>query len=126
MAKMLHTMIRVLNPKGSIEFYQNGFGLEMTRKVVFDSFTLYYLRNDECDMDLELTHNHTQTEAYDLGTGYGHLAFQVDDIVSEHERFTTLGFSPKKLVDFKHNGKTMAHFFFVQDPDGYSIEVLQK
>lgn len=119
-------MIRVLDEARSVEFYKTAFGLEIADRLDFDNFTLVYLRNPENDFELELTVNKGQTEAYDLGNGYGHLAFCVDDVNAEHARFTDAGLSPRKLVDFAPGGQVLARFFFIQDPDGYEIEVLQR
>lgn len=119
-------MIRVLDETRSIEFYRTAFGLDVADRLDFESFTLVYLRNPENDFELELTVNKGQTEAYDLGNGYGHLAFCVDDVNAEHARFTDAGLNPRKLVDFAPGGEVIARFFFIQDPDGYEIEVLQR
>ncbi|WP_323770166.1 VOC family protein [Antarctobacter sp.] len=126
MAKAIHSMIRVLNEDRSVAFYQKAFGLTVADRIDFDGFTLVYLSNDEAGFELELTINKGTTEPYDLGNGYGHLAVSVEDVAAEHARFEAAGLSPRKLVDFKHDGQTLAHFFFVQDPDGYEIEVLQR
>ncbi|MEL6280796.1 MAG: VOC family protein, partial [Pseudomonadota bacterium] len=56
----------------------------------------------------------------------GHLAVCVDDVASEHERLTGAGLQPRKIVDFAPGGEVIARFFFIQDPDGYEIEVLQR
>lgn len=126
MAKAIHSMIRVLDEKRSVDFYRQAFGLTVADRLDFDGFTLVYLSNDETSFELELTVNKGQTEAYDLGSGYGHLAVCVADVDVEHARFQAAGFNPRKLVDFRHEGETLARFFFVHDPDGYEIEVLQR
>jgi lactoylglutathione lyase len=119
-------MIRVLEEARSVEFYKAAFGLDVVERLDFDSFTLVYMRNAEADMELELTINKDQSEAYDLGNGYGHFAVVVDDLDGEHARFESLGLSPRKLVDFNNSGELLARFFFVADPDGYEIEVMQR
>ena len=126
MAKAIHSMIRVRDEGRSVAFYRDAFGLEVTDRFDFGDFTLIYLRNAENDFELELTVNKGQSEAYDLGNGYGHLAFAVDDLGAEHERFRAAGFAPRKIVDFAPGGTPLARFFFVADPDGYQIEVLQR
>ena len=126
MAKLIHSMIRVLDEARSVAFYQNAFGLKIADRLDFDSFTLIYLSNSETGFELELTVNKSQVDAYDLGNGYGHIAVVVDDVTAEHARFEAEGLAPRKLVDFKNNGVTIAKFFFVADPDGYEIEVLQR
>lgn len=119
-------MIRVLDEKRSVDFYRKAFGLEIAERFAFDSFTLVYLRNPEADFEIELTINHGRTEPYTHGDGYGHLAVVVDDAEAEHRRFVELGLSPNPVKEFHRDGSLMAKFFFVQDPDGYKIEVLQK
>ena len=129
MAKAIHSMIRVLDEARSVDFYKKAFALEIADRLDFENFTLVYLRNTENDFELELTINKGQTEAYDLGNGYGHIAFCVDDLDAEHARFTDAGLNPRKLVDFAPGGPgtdPIARFFFIQDPDGYEIEVLQR
>lgn len=126
MAKAIHSMIRVLEEQRSVEFYKTAFGLEVADRIDFDTFTLVYLSNGESGFELELTVNKGTTEPYELGNGYGHFAVSVEDIDAEHARFTQAGLNPRKLVDFQHEGQRLARFFFVQDPDGYEIEVLQR
>lgn len=126
MAAAIHSMIRVLDEDRSVEFYRNAFGLQIADRLDFEGFTLVYLSNREASFELELTINKGRTEAYDLGDGYGHLAFCVDDLDAEHARFTKAGLEPRGLVDFRHDDHLLARFFFVADPDGYQIEVLQR
>lgn len=126
MAKAIHMMIRVLELDRSITFYRDAFALDVADRFDFDDFTLVYLRNAEADFEVELTHNHGTSEPYEHGTAYGHIAFAVDDLDTEHERFESAGLNPRRIVEFKRDGALMARFFFVQDPDGYQIEVLQR
>ncbi|MDJ0612374.1 MAG: VOC family protein [Rhizobiaceae bacterium] len=126
MAKSVHTMIRVLDEERSVNFYKTAFDLDIDTRLDFDSFTLVYLRNAEADFEVELTINKDQTEPYDLGNGYGHLAVVVEDLDSEHVRFQEAGLNPRKIVEFNRDGALLAKFFFVQDPDGYEIEVMQR
>ena len=125
MAKAIHSMIRVLDEERSIEFYDKAFGLKVAERMDFPEFTLVYLRNPEADFELELTINKDRTEPYGHGDGYGHLAVTVPDLASEHARFEAQGLNPRKLVEFAPGGKVVARFFFVADPDGYEIEVLE-
>lgn len=126
MAKAIHMMIRVLEEQRSVEFYRAAFGLEVADRFDFDGFTLVYLRNAEADFEVELTVNKDRTEAYELGDGYGHVAFAVDDLDAEHARISAAGLRPRDIVEFNRDGALMARFFFVQDPDGYKIELLQR
>lgn len=126
MAKAIHSMIRVLDEARSVAFYDQVFGLKVADRLDFESFTLVYLSNTETGFELELTINKGRTEPYNLGDGYGHLAFSVDDVAAEHARLTDAGLAPRKLVDFAPGGTVIARFFFIADPDGYQIEVLQR
>jgi lactoylglutathione lyase len=126
MAKLIHSMIRVLDEARSLAFYETAFGLKVADRLDFDSFTLIYLSNPEQTFELELTVNKGRAEAYNLGDGYGHLAVSVDDVNAEHARMTAAGLAPRKLVDFAPAGSVIARFFFIADPDGYQIEVLQR
>ena len=126
MAKMIHSMIRVLDEQRSVDFYQRAFGLTVAERIPFDGFTLIYLSNPEIGFELELTVNAGRQEPYVLGDGFGHLAVAVEDVEAEHRRFGELGFTVGKLVDMPRDGKPFARFFFATDPDGYKIEVLQR
>ena len=126
MAKAIHSMIRVLDEARSVAFYREAFGLDIADRFPFDGFTLVYLRNPAADFELELTINHDRSEPYALGDAYGHIAFAVDDLAAEHARFEAAGLNPKPIKEFHRDGGLMAKFFFVEDPDGYKIEVLQK
>lgn len=126
MAKSIHSMIRVLEEQRSVDFYERAFGFKVVDRFPFDSFTLVYLRNSEADFELELTINHDRTEPYSHGDGYGHIAVVVDDLATEHARFEAQGLKPNPIKEFHRDGALMAKFFFVQNPDDYKIEVLQK
>jgi lactoylglutathione lyase len=126
MAKAIHTMIRVLDEARSLAFYKNAFGLDIADRLDFPDFTLVYLSNSETPHEVELTINKGRTEPYNLGDGYGHVAFVVEDLDAEHRRFEAAGLKPRKIVAFKKDEKPIARFFFVEDPDGYKIEVLEK
>jgi lactoylglutathione lyase len=126
MAEPIHIMIRVLDEARAIDFYRRAFGLDVADRFVFDDFTLVYLRNREAHFEVELTINHGRIKPYEHGDGYGHLAVAVDDLAAEHARLTNEGFAPNPIKEMMQGGALMARFFFVQDPDGYKIEVLQK
>jgi lactoylglutathione lyase len=126
MAKPVHSMIRVLDEARSLDFYARAFSFRIADRLVFDDFALVYLRHAASPFELELTVNFGRKEPYIAGDGYGHLAVVVDDLDAEHARFEQEKLSPGPLRDFKHDGATLARFFFVTDPDGYKIEVIQK
>ncbi|WP_170759036.1 VOC family protein [Ruegeria lacuscaerulensis] len=126
MAKAIHSMIRVLNEERSLDFYERAFGLKVSHRLDFSAFALVYLRGNDGPFELELTINKDREGPYNLGDGHGHIAFVVDDLDSEHARFEAEGLNPRKIVEFAPDGDLIAKFFFVQDPDGYEIEVLQR
>ncbi|SCB40216.1 VOC family protein [Rhizobium hainanense] len=126
MAKTIHSMIRVLDEARSVEFYGTAFSLRVEDRLDFETFTLVYLSNDESEFELELTINKGRQESYLLGDGYGHLAVSVDNLDAIHARLADVGLNPNKIVEFNHNGTLLARFFFITDPDGYKIEVLQR
>ena len=126
MAKAIHMMIRVLDEARSVAFYEKALGLQIADRYEFDSFALVYLSSAEMPFELELTINHGRKEPYELGTGYGHVAFAVDDLDAEHARITAAGVKINPIKEFNREGALMARFFFIEDPDGYKIEALQR
>ncbi|MBI3945827.1 MAG: VOC family protein [Armatimonadetes bacterium] len=119
--RFLHTMIRVNDLEKSVQFYRDALGFEERRRVENESgkFTLVFLAPPGAPEDtplIELTYNWGRTEPYERGNAYGHMAFGVDsfDAVDERLKAHGLGFS------WGPRGK-MA---FVEDPDGYEIELL--
>jgi len=119
-------MIRVLDEERSTRFYEKAFGLNVADRLDFPEFTLVYMSDPESRFEVELTVNKGRTDPYDLGDGYGHLAVSVDDLDAEHARLEAEGLRPRKLVEFAPAGERIARFFFVADPDGYQIEVLER
>ncbi len=126
MAKLIHSMIRVRDEARSVDFYNRAFGLDVADRLDFTDFTLVYLNNAESSFELELTVNKARDAPYELGDGYGHLAVSVEDLATEHARFEAAGFAPRKIVEFAPDGELVGRFFFVADPDGYQIEVLER
>jgi lactoylglutathione lyase len=126
MATPTHSMIRVLDEARATGFYRAAFGLEIADRFDFDGFTLVYLSHPSAPFEVELTINKDRTEPYALGDGYGHLAVVVDDLSGEHARLDAAGLAPGPMRDFQHQGRTLARFFFITDPDGYKIEVIER
>ncbi len=125
MAKLIHTMIRVKDLQASLKFYQEVFGLLPAHRLDFPDFSLVYLRNDEADTELELTWNKGHEEPYTHGDGYGHVAFVVNDVLARQEELIQMGYAPLAVKEFKRDEDLLARFFFIVDPDGYKIEVLE-
>ena len=126
MAKMVHSMVRVMDEAKSVAFYTKAFNLKVADRLDFPDFTLIYLSNSETTFELELTVNKARTEPYTPGDAYGHLALVVEDVEADHARITAAGYAPKDIKNMSHEGKPLAKFFFIDDPDGYKIEVVQK
>ncbi len=127
MAKIIHSMIRVLELDRSMKFYDECFGLKPKHRLDFPGFSLVYLRNAENDAEIELTFNRDRTEPYGHGDGYGHVAVCVDNAAAERSRIAALGYAPNDMKEFKaDDGALIARYFFIQDPDGYKIEVLER
>jgi len=126
MAKAIHSMIRVLDLERSIDFYNRAFGFRVADRYDFDGFALVYLKTPEGDFELELTLNRDRAEPYGHADGYGHLAVCVDDCRADRERLAAAGLAPGEVKEFHRDGALMARFFFVEDPDGYKVEVLER
>jgi lactoylglutathione lyase len=126
--RFLHTMIRVKDLDKSLDFYTRVLGMRLLRKKDFPSgeFTLAFVGyGDESDTAvIELTHNWGQQEPYDLGTGYGHVAIAVPDVYKACDRVRESGGKvTREPGPMKHGGSEIA---FIEDPDGYKIEFVQK
>lgn len=124
--KFLHTMVRVKDLDKSFKFYTEELGFVESRRKEFPEkkFDLVYLKLPQSpDYELELTYNYDQEEAYDLGNGYGHIAISHSDIKSLREEFLEKGFEVTELRGLSDNSDK---YFFVTDPDGYKIEIIQK
>jgi len=126
MAKLAHSMIRVLDEARSVAFYRAAFGLEIVDRLDFADFTLVYMATEAGGFELELTVNKGRSEPYELGDGYGHLAVVVEDVAAEHARLAGQGVPVGKMVDFRNGDTPVAKFFFATDPDGYRIEVIER
>ncbi len=119
-------MIRVLDLERSIHFYKDVLNMKVVKSLDFSDFSLVYLRNNEADFEIELTLNKGRVEPYSMGDGYGHIAIVVDNLEQKHEILEKMGYFPLPIKQFTDDGKLLAKFFFIQDPDGYKIEVLER
>lgn len=126
MAKAVHMMVRVIDEARSVAFYEACFGLSVVGRYEWPDFMLIYMSNSESSFELELTVNKGRAEPYQLGDGYGHLAFVVDELEDAHQKMVKAGYKPKDIKTMSYEGKPFGQFFFIEDPDGYKIEVLQR
>lgn len=124
--RILHTMIRVGNLERSLAFYVEVLGMRLLRRKDYEAgrFTLAFVGYSDEDSSavLELTHN-WDTDAYELGTGFGHVALEVEDAYAACDRIRSLGGKVvREAGPMKHGTTVLA---FVEDPDGYRIELIQ-
>lgn len=123
--RLLHTMLRVVDLEKSIDFYTNVLGMQLLRKKDYPDgkFTLAFLGyGDETETTaLELTHN-WDTESYDIGNAFGHLAIEVEDVYRACEDVLEKGGEVVRPAGPMKHGSTI--LAFIKDPDGYMIELL--
>jgi len=123
--RLLHTMIRVGNLQRSIDFYTQILGMKLLRQKDYPDgqFTLAFVGyGDETNTTaIELTHN-WDTENYELGNGFGHLAIEVDDVYKATSEIKSQGGKIIRDAGPMNAGATI--IAFVEDPDGYEIELL--
>ena len=125
--RVLHTMIRVGDLERSLAFYTGVLGMKVLRRKDYEDgrFTLAFV-GYAAEVDqavIELTHN-WDTKGYELGNGFGHLAIEVPDVYAACKEIKRLGgVVTREAGPMKHGGSVIA---FVQDPDGYKIELLDR
>ena len=126
MTRYLHTMYRITDPEASRRFYE-ALGLEFRRELPIVrngelEATNYFFGVPGQAEELELTLNH-DGRAYDLGTGYGHIAIGVDDLGATLERLAAEGIEPEREPYRVREGGSL--LCFVRDPDDYRIELIE-
>ena len=126
MAKVIHSMIRVLDLERSLAFYADVLGLHEAHRLDFPDFALVYVRSPFNDFEIELTLNKGRDEPYSHGSGYGHVGVVVPDVAATHAELVGKGYTPAEVKEFKRGDELLARFFFIQDPDGYKIEMLER
>jgi lactoylglutathione lyase len=124
--RLLHTMIRVGDLERSLDFYTGLLGMKLLRKTDYPGgrFTLAFVGygDESTNTVIELTHN-WDTDQYDLGTGFGHIALGVDDIYATCTRLREAGATiVREPGPMKHGTTVIA---FIEDPDGYKIELIE-
>ena len=125
--RILHTMLRVGNLEKSLEFYTKVLGMRLLRRKDYPEgkFTLAFVGygDESSEAVIELTHN-WDTDAYDLGNGFGHVAIEVEDAYKACEMVKELGGRVvREAGPMKHGTTVIA---FAEDPDGYKIEFIQR
>ena len=121
--RYVHTGVRVLDPDRSVAFYE-AIGFQRRGKLDFgDAYNLYLGLPGDGDT-LELTVNVGRTEPYDLGEGYNHIALTVDDLDALLADLARVGVEPEKPPFAPGGRPEVGRICFVQDPDGYRIELI--
>ena len=121
--KLVHTCMRVRYIDASLAFYE-ALGFERRGKLDFGAAYNIYMGLPGDGDTLELTVNVGQDEAYDLGNGYGHIALTVDDLDALLAELATIGVEPEKPPFAPGGRPEIGRICFVQDPDGYRIELI--
>jgi len=117
--KLAHTMIRVRNLQRSLDFYEGFLGLREVSRKDLGNATLVFLADEGQGYFLELTYNHDDRD-YELGTQFGHLALITDDLGTVIQKVESKGWPYRGS-----RPETGSKYIFIQDPDGYDIEILQ-
>lgn len=125
--RILHTMLRVTDLERSIAFYTNVLGMRLLRRDDYPEgrFTLAFVgyQDEKEGAVLELTYN-WDVRSYDIGTGFGHIAVEVDDARAACEQVRLKGGKvTREAGPMKHGTTVIA---FVEDPDGYKIEFIER
>ncbi|MBV9820290.1 MAG: VOC family protein [Solirubrobacterales bacterium] len=123
---LIHTCYRILDVDRSVAFYE-ALGFQEKRRVPIreEAINVFMgLPEDGENPRLELTHNFDQTEPYELGTGYGHIAITTDDLDGRLAELSEQGIEPEKPpYTIREGGNRLC---FVRDPDGYRIELIER
>jgi lactoylglutathione lyase len=126
--KFLHTMLRVADMQRSVDFYTRVIGMRVLRTTDMPAqkYTLTFLGfgngNADGSAELELTYNYGVT-SYEMGGAFGHIALGVPDVAAACERIRTAGGKVIRAAGPVQGGTTV--IAFIQDPDGYKIELIQ-
>jgi len=125
--RLLHTMIRVFDLEKSLDFYTRILGMQLLRKNDYPGgkFTLAFVGygDEKSQAVIELTHNWDQAEPYQIGTGFGHVAIGLNDIYAACDQVKQAGGKVVREPGPMKHGST--HIAFIEDPDGYKIELIQ-
>ncbi|MSO40738.1 MAG: lactoylglutathione lyase [Solirubrobacterales bacterium] len=124
MSELIHTCYRVLDVDRSVAFYEKLGMEELRRMPIRDEAINVFMGFPGDGPRLELTHNFDQSEPYEVGTGYGHIAFTVDDLDAALARLAEEGIEPESAPYTVREGGS--RLCFVRDPDGYRVELIER
>ena len=113
--KMVHNNYNVLDLEKSLEFYEKAFGLKTVRRVENEGFTLCFIAGEHGEHQIELTWLHDRNEPYDIGDNEIHLCFWTDDFDASYKKHKEMG-----IICYENPAMGI---YFVEDPDGYWLEV---
>ena len=116
--KMIHENYNVSDLDASLKFYEEALGLKEVRRKETETFTIVYVKNDQSDFELELTQLHDHPQSYDLGECEFHLAFECDDFENAYKKHKEMG-----CVCFENPSMGI---YFIEDPDGYWLEIVPR
>ena len=125
MYTIVHTCIRVMDLEKSLAFYKDAFDFEETRRKEFpdDAFSLVFISDAQKQFEIELTYNYHPEKPYEIGNGFSHIGVIVEDLEASHAKHIEKGYEVTKLMGLPNQPP---RFYFINDPDGYSIEVIRK
>ncbi|MTI70332.1 MAG: lactoylglutathione lyase [Firmicutes bacterium] len=122
--KMLHTCLRVMDLEKSLKFYKEALGLVERNRKDFPEykFTIVYLSDESENYELELTYNYNPEEPYEIGNGFSHMAFSVENLEESRQRHEKMGYKVTELMGLPGSPPK---YYFVTDPDGYEVEIIR-
>lgn len=123
--RLAHAMIAVRELEAAIAFYERALGLRVAERHGYDDAELAYLRAPDGGAELELLSERPWRFAERPEKGRSHVAFTVTDVDREHARLTALGISCGAVTDYVANGRLQTRFFYLYDPEGNEIEILE-
>lgn len=132
--KIIHVNVNVLDLERSIAFYREALGCEIVDRQESHAYAegplrLAYVRAPDSPIEIELSEYGGRTRPYEYGEGrFGdaHIAVCVDDLEREHARLSKLASSITPIEEHVTNGRRMNRYFFVRDPDGFPIEIIER
>lgn len=123
--RLAHAMIQVRDLEAAIAFYVRVLGLRLAERHSYDGASLAYLQAPGGGSEVELLCEHPWRHADTPERGRSHVAFTVPDILAEHARIAALGVPLGSVTDYVANGCLQTRFFYLYDPQGNEIEILE-
>lgn len=122
--RMVHVCIRVKDLEASLKFYEKAFEMKETSRKDHseDGFIIVYIKNESSQTEIELTYN-IGHDSYEIGNGFSHIGVKVSDLKKSHQLHREMGLEITGLMGLPGSPP---RFYFVTDPDGYEIEVIQE